>query len=170
MTGFPISRNPIVRQGDRRQPPHDFPGVPFSLPAAFDLRTIKVFRAKSARRRRQLRRQRRRRRARRRMRRVVGKRWSQTKGESEEIVARKNVIAIEFGRTGTQESRKSLIRCSRQRNSTLARESQGEEDGRARERGDHRVAPRLDLEGELKIVPDYERRGIDCRSVYCGGE
>lgn len=42
----------------------------------------------------------------------------------------------------------------------------GEE--RAKEKG--RVTPRLDLEGELKIVSDYERRGIDCRSVYCGGE
>ncbi|KYQ51142.1 hypothetical protein ALC60_09790 [Trachymyrmex zeteki] len=81
------------------------------------------------------------------MRRVVGKRWSQTKGEDEEIVARKNVIAVEFGRTGTQESRKSLIRCSRQRNSTLA-----ENRGKGEER---RVAPRLDLEGELKIVSDY---------------
>lgn len=85
---------------------------------------------------------------------------------------RKNVIAIEFGRTETQESRKSLIRCSLSKEPVARRESRGKEEERAKgERWPRRVAPRrLDLEDELKIVPDCERRGIDCRSVYCGGE
>lgn len=99
--------------------------------------------------------------ARRRMRRAVGKRWSQTKGGRAKggIVVKKDVIAVEFGRTGTQESRKSLIRCSRQRNSSCAESrGKGEERG-AREKGvGRRAASRLDLEGELKIASDYVRR------------
>ncbi|TGZ48021.1 Uncharacterized protein DBV15_05768 [Temnothorax longispinosus] len=123
--------------GDRRQLPHDFPSVPFTFPALSTYVQSKFSApslrdddndngAKTATARR--------RRARRRMRRVVGKRWSQTKRESKEIVARKNVIAIELGRTETQESRKSLIRCSRQRNSSLA-ESRGKGEERAKEKG-----------------------------------
>lgn len=46
------------------------------------------------------------------------------------------------------------------------RESRKRRRKRAREKGGRRVAPRLDLEGELKIVSNYERRGIDCRSIY----
>ncbi|KYM97677.1 hypothetical protein ALC62_11622, partial [Cyphomyrmex costatus] len=58
----------------------------------------------------------------------------------------------EFGRT--QESRKSLIRCSRQRNS-LPAENRGRREERVKEKGGRRVAPAaLDLEGELKIVSE----------------
>lgn len=54
MTGFPISRNPIVRQDDPRQLAATTPRFSersFFVLDAFDLRTIKVFRAKSARER-----------------------------------------------------------------------------------------------------------------------
>jgi len=56
MTGFPISRNPIVRQDDSRQLAATTPRFSersFFVLDAFDLRTIKVFRAKSARQRRE---------------------------------------------------------------------------------------------------------------------
>lgn len=102
------------------------------------------------------------------MRRVVGKRWSQTKGEDEEIVARKNVIAVEFGRTGTQESRKSLIRCSRQRNSTLAENrGKGEERSEGERWPSRCTAARSGrrIKNSLRL---HERREID--SVYCCGE
>lgn len=98
-------------------------------------------------------RQRRRRRARRRMRRVVGKRWSQTKGgKSEQIVVKKYVIAMEFDRTETQESRKSLIRCSRQRNSSFA-ESRGKGEERAREKGwpSRCIATRSGIKNSLRL-------------------
>jgi len=120
---------------NRRQPPHDFPGVPFSFPAlstyvqskfsAPSLRDDNDNGAKTATAPTSAEKNEK----------SGRKKVEPTKGESEEIVVKKNVIAIEFGRTETQESRKSLIRCSHQRNSSLAERVEVKREERAREKG-----------------------------------
>ncbi|KYN28260.1 hypothetical protein ALC57_02321, partial [Trachymyrmex cornetzi] len=139
--------------GNRRQPPHDFRSVPFSFSTLSTYVQSKFSApslhdndngAKTA--------------------------MAPTSAEKNEKNGRKKVEPNQGGRRGdsgekerysyrvwqkrgTQESRKSLIRCSRQRNSSLA-ESRGKGEERVKEKGGRRVAPRLDLEGELKIVSD----------------
>ncbi|EGI60990.1 hypothetical protein G5I_10752 [Acromyrmex echinatior] len=122
--------------GNWRQPPHDFRRVPFSFSTLSTYVQSKFSApslhdndngAKTA--------------------------TAPTSAEKNEKSGRKKVKSNQGGRRGDS-GEKERYRCSSQRNSSLA-ENRGKGEERVKEKGGHRVAPRLDLEGELKIVSDY---------------